>query len=168
MTKEERIVTWFGGVMSEETDLRRNALYALCKLGPKELDRAVSSLSFLAGAWKKSEEAPTKDSASLATPLASAEEAGPAIELINRIYQEAYDGAFDFLKDKIDEWRDNKVNLFSADYKSMKDFSRPRVCFFCRHHVKEVTDTKHPYINPCSMCWDGTSFSKFEIEKISK
>ena len=39
MTKEERIVTWFGDVMSEETDLRRNALYALCKLGPKELDR---------------------------------------------------------------------------------------------------------------------------------
>lgn len=180
MTKEERIVTWFGDVMTEETDLRRNALYSLCKLGPVGLARAFSSLSFLESMWKKSEEEPTKDAAAFTALLARAEAAESAIRLIDWIYQEACVSVendmsrhLDWLKDKIDEWRDNKVNLFSADYtlsppdeeESTKGVSRPRVCFFCRHHVKEVTHPEYPDINPCSICWDGKSFSKFEIEK---
>ena len=55
MTKNERLAAWFGDVLSEETDLRRNALYSLCELSPEELDRVVSSLSFVAGMWKDSE-----------------------------------------------------------------------------------------------------------------
>lgn len=164
MTKEERIVTWFGDVMSEETDLRRNALYALCKLGPKELDRAVSSLSFLAKVWNKSEGEPAECGASITIPFSNTEEAGPAIALINRIYREAHVGALDSIRDKIDELREKEANPVSEE-DSVKDFSRPRVCFFCRHHVKEVTHPEYPDINPCSICWDGRSFSRFEIKK---
>lgn len=167
MTQEERLVTWFGDVMTEETDLRRNALYALCKLGPKELARAVSSLSFLAKVWNKSEEEPAEGGASFTLPLSGTEEAGPAIALINRIYREAHVGALDSIRDKIDELREKETNPVSEE-DSVKDFSRPRVCFFCRHHVKEVTDPEYADINPCAICWDGKSFSKFEAEKIEQ
>lgn len=167
MTKNERLAAWFGDVLSEETDLRRNALYSLCELSPKELDRAVSSLSFLAKVWNKSEEEPTKDGASITIPLSGAEEAGPAIELINRIYREAHVGALDSIKDKIDELREKEANPVPEE-NSVKDFSRPRVCFFCRHHVKEVIDPEYADINPCAICWDGKSFSKFEAEKIEQ